>query len=201
MANKRYTVWEGKESWVFADWKTVETLVKGFKWAKYKWFSSKIEAEQALWEGRERYYQPEKKRNEKELPFLKESIAVDAACSSASWIMEYQGIDLVSWSQVFHFSFPHGTNNIGEFLGIVHGLSYLKEKKSDYNLYSDSKIAINWVHEGKCKTNLPHTAETEKLFELIKRAEQWLSENSYETQILKRKTEEWWEIPADFGRK
>jgi len=52
-------------------------------------------------------------------------------------------------------------------LGIVHGLSYLKEKKSDYNLYSDSKIAINRVHEGECKTKLPHTAETEKLFELV----------------------------------
>ena len=76
-------------------------------------------------------------------------------------------------------------------MGIVHGLSYLKENKSGYNLYSDSKIAINWVREGKCKTNLPHTAETEKLFELIKRAEQWLSEHSYETKILKRKTEEW----------
>ena len=31
--------------------------------------------------------------------------------------------------------------------------------------------------------------------------EKWLQENTYTTRILKWKTEEWGEIPADFGRK
>lgn len=160
------------------------------------------EAENAFRTGREPYYQPEKKWNEKVLPFVKKSIAVDAACSSATGIMEYQGVDLVSEQIVFHCSYPYGTNNIGEFLAIVHGLSWLqKEKKSDYALYSDSKIAINWVKQGICKTNIAPTEDSRQLFILIKRAESWLQEYSTSTLILKWNTKEWGEIPADFGRK
>ncbi len=60
--------------------------------------------------------------------------------------MEYQGIDLVSEQIIFKVSQPRGTNNIGEFLAIVHGISWLqKQEKTDYVLYSDSKIAIDWV--------------------------------------------------------
>jgi ribonuclease HI len=39
------------------------------------------------------------------------------------------------------------------------------------------------------------------VFELIKRAEEWLSTNSYVNHILKWETEQWGENPADFGRK
>ena len=67
---------------------------------------------------------------------------------------EYKGIDLETEKEVFNFSFPEGTNNIGEFLAIVHWLSWLKsEKKADYSLYSDSRNAIGRVREKKCKTN------------------------------------------------
>lgn len=60
--------------------------------------------------------------------------------------MEYQGIDLVSEQIIFKMKYLQGTNNIGEFLAIVHGLSWLQQqKKTDYALYSDSKIAINRV--------------------------------------------------------
>ncbi|KAA6314154.1 Ribonuclease H, partial [termite gut metagenome] len=45
------------------------------------------------------------------------------------------------------------------------------------------------------------TPETEELFQIIERAEKWLRETTYTTQILKWNTEEWGEIPADFGRK
>jgi ribonuclease HI len=39
------------------------------------------------------------------------------------------------------------------------------------------------------------------LLELIKRAENWLKENSFRNPILKWETKAWGEIPADFGRK
>ena len=39
------------------------------------------------------------------------------------------------------------------------------------------------------------------LFEMLRKAEQWLAENSYSTDVRKWDTEEWGEIPADFGRK
>ena len=38
------------------------------------------------------------------------------------------------------------------------------------------------------------------MFELIERGEQWLKKNTYKNPILKWNTEEWGEIPADFGR-
>lgn len=159
-------------------------------------------AEEALAQGREVFYQPEKKWYEKSIPFVKKSIAVDAAHSSATGVLEYQGIDLQSGTQVFYQKFSCGTNNIGEFLALVHGLSYLqKEGKSDYALYSDSKIAIGWIYEGKCKTNVQFGEEHCELFSWIQRAETWLKEHRFDTEILKWNTKERGEIPADFGRK
>lgn len=199
---KRYTIRVGKQTWVFDNRSEVQPLVSWFAGAKYKSFKSEPEAQKALWEGRENYYQPEKKRYEKELPFVKQSIAVDAACSSSTGIMEYQGIDLVSQKTVFHCKHETGTNNIWEFLAIVHALAYLKqEKKADFAVYSDSKTAISRILNKRCKTNLAPTEENKPLFELIKRAETRLKNNTYQNQILKRKTEDRWEIPADFGRK
>lgn len=68
-------------------------------------------------------------------------------------------------------------------------------------IYSDSRNAILWVKQRRCKTKLPRTAETEELFTLIERAEKWLHSNSYPNHIIKWETSEWGEIPADFGRK
>jgi viroplasmin and RNaseH domain-containing protein len=60
----------------------------GFSGAKYKSFPTRGLAEKALQQGREHYYQiiPKKKvwksRGDLEdVPFVKEAIAVDAACS------------------------------------------------------------------------------------------------------------------------
>ena len=49
--------------------------------------------------------------------------AVDAACSGNPGPMEYQAIDLQTGARVFHYGPVHGTNNIGEFLAIVHALA------------------------------------------------------------------------------
>lgn len=94
-----------------------------------------------------------------------------------------------------------GTNNIGEFLAIVHGLAYLKKNNLGMVLYSDSVNAINWVRAKQCRTKLAMTPETQHLYDIIRRAEAWLHNNRYTTQILKWDTDCWGEIPADFGRK
>ena len=115
--------------------------------------------------------------------------------------MEYRGVHVASRQEIFHFGPMYGTNNIGEFLAIVHGLALLKQKGFDMPIYSDSVNAINWIKQKKCKTKLPRDAKTEELFHLIERAEKWLRENTYTTRILKWETKQWGEIPADFGRK
>ena len=74
-----------------------------------------------------------KKVVQEAIPFFQQSIVVDAACSSATKVMEYQGIDLATGKQVFAARYEEGTNNIGEFLAIVHGLAWIqKEKKSNF---------------------------------------------------------------------
>ena len=128
--------------------------------------------------------------------------AVDAACSGNPGPMEYQGIDLTTGQRVFHYGPVYGTNNIGEFLAIVHALALAWQRKlPELTIYSDSYNAILWVKKRKCKTTLQRTAQTEQLFQVIARAEQWLQTHDYQNPVLKWQTKEWGEVPADFGRK
>lgn len=135
-------------------------------------------------------------------PAINNSIAVDAACSGNPGKMEYRGVYLRTGKEIFHFGPVWGTNNIGEFLAIVHGLALLKQKGlHDMPIYSDSVNAQIWVRKKKCKTTLERNEKTEELFKLIERAEAWLHNNTWRNQIIKWPTDEWGEIPADFGRK
>ncbi|MDG1320835.1 MAG: reverse transcriptase-like protein, partial [Polaribacter sp.] len=132
-----------------------------------------------------------------------ESISVDAACSGNPGKMEYRGVLTHNKKQLFlKGPYPNGTNNIGEFLALVHGIALLKSKnKESIPIYSDSRTAMSWVKQKKCKTNLHFDASNEDLLVLIKRAENWLKENTFKNPILKWETKAWGEIPADFGRK
>lgn len=205
---KFYVVWEGVTPGVYTSWTDCQLQIKGYEGAKYKSFDTREEAERALATSPYSYIgKNAKKKSEKvsseTLPacVIDNSLAVDAACSGNPGPMEYRGVHIASRQEVFHFGPTKGTNNIGEFLAIVHGLALLKQKGFDMPIYSDSVNAISWVRQKKCKTKLPRTAETEELFKLIERAEKWLRENTYTTRILKWETKEWGEIPADFGRK
>ncbi len=116
--------------------------------------------------------------------------------------MEYQCIDLQTGAQVFHFGPLHGTNNIGEFLAIVHALALMEQKGiTDKVIYSDSVNAQLWVTKKQCKTKLERNAKTEQLYQIIARAENWLRTHNVSIPILKWETRKWGEIPADFGRK
>jgi very-short-patch-repair endonuclease len=134
--------------------------------------------------------------------FCTNAWAVDAACSGNPGPMEYRAVDLATGAQVFHFGPMHGTNNIGEFLAIVHALALMdKQGITDKTIYSDSYNAILWVHNKKCKTKLQHTPETEPLYQIIQRAENWLRTHDVTIPIVKWETRKWGEVPADFGRK
>jgi len=91
-------------------------------------------------------------RNDTVLPLPNEvnanAWAVDAACSGNPGPMEYQCIDLQTGAQVFHYGPLHGTNNIGEFLAIVHALALMQQKGiTDKVIYSDSVNAQLWVQK------------------------------------------------------
>ena len=217
---KYYVVWQGNQPGIYDNWAECERQIKGVTGAKYKSYESRTLAEQAFRIGPElaasvterqtkgesilvtdengiTKIRPDAKRP---APVL-DAIAVDAACSGNPGVMEYQGVYVASRTQLFHFKTPVGTNNIGEFLAIVHGLAYLKKNNLQQVLYSDSETAIGWVRAKQCRTKLSLNPDTAKLYEIIHRAEAWLHNNHYTTQILKWDTEHWGEIPADFGRK
>ncbi len=206
---KFYVVWFGNPAGIFGSWKECQLSIKGVKGAQYKSFATFAEAKTAY----NKEYADYKGKNTKKKTLSKEerakigepnlySIAVDAASSGNPGKMEYRGVDTQTHKQLFHQGpFLQGTNNVGEFLALVHGLAYLKQQKSDRIIYSDSKIAIGWVKRKKCNTKLKQTAKNKKVFELIVRAEKWLKTNTYSTKIVKWETKAWGEIPADFGRK
>jgi len=83
-----------------------------------------------------------------------DAIAVDAACSGNPGPMEYRGVYLKTGEEIFHFGPVKGTNNIGEFLAIVHALALLQQKGIEMTVYSDSKTAQCWVRQKKSKDYL-----------------------------------------------
>lgn len=116
--------------------------------------------------------------------------------------MEYRGVDTETGKEIFHQGpFEEGTQNVGEFLAIVHALALLKKQQGDLPVYSDSRNAIGWVKDKEHNSSLVKTTKNEKLFELLDRAVKWLQENTYNNSVLKWETRAWGENPADFGRK
>jgi len=207
---KYYTVWKGHHPGVFETWDDCKAQIKGFDGAQYKSFSTFEAAKKAL-KGNYKDYIGKSKPFKSELSEeqLKKigdpnynSIAVDAASSSNPGKMEYRGVDTKTKKELFKQGpFEEGTNNIGEFLAIVHGLALLKQKNSARIIYTDSKTAMSWVKRENCNTKLERNDKNKPVFELVDRAVNWLKKNSYKTVIVKWETKAWGEIPADFGRK
>tara|TARA_B100001027_G_scaffold93624_1_gene64223 strand:+ start:3291 stop:3902 length:612 start_codon:yes stop_codon:yes gene_type:complete len=200
--NKFYVVWVGNKTGIFKSWIECQLAVKNYKGSKYKSFIEKDKAEKAFLEGYETYYNKRKCSHYNESIPTNNAICVDAASSGNPGIMEYQGVDILTKKVLFKMGpYKNATNNIGEFLALVHGIAYLEKKKKSKIIYSDSKTAINWVKKKKCKTTLKKNSENKEVFELISRAIKWLNTNKYNVNILKWDTKLWGEIPADFGRK
>lgn len=208
--SKYYVVWKGHKAGIFESWNDCKAQIKDFKGAQYKSFTSIDTAKKAFKEGPKDYIGKSKtfksELSEEELRKIGEpnfnSIAVDAASSGNPGKMEYRGVDTKSKKQLFiQGPFEEGTNNIGEFLAIVHGLAFLKQKNSNRIIYTDSKTAMSWVRKKTCNSKLKRTDKNKSLFELVDRAVKWLKSNDYNTVIVKWETKAWGEIPADFGRK
>ncbi|MBR4042387.1 MAG: ribonuclease H family protein [Bacteroidaceae bacterium] len=226
MKKKFYVVWSGLNPGIYHSWDDCQAQIKGVKGAVYKSFDSKEEAERAYASPAYEYVKkthpnpPQQvapsnsPKGENSNTATTESplfgrglgeaayaLAVDAACSGNPGPMEYRGVYLGDGKEIFHFGPVYGTNNIGEFLAIVHALALLDKQGLKMTIYSDSRTAISWVRKKCCKTQLERNEETEQLFQLIERAEAWLKSHRVTIPIIKWETEQWGEIPADFGRK
>lgn len=206
---KFYVVWKGRRTGVFENWDECNNQIHGFKGAKYKSFLTKEEALVAYKGKYENYKGKEVCKVELSKEELEkigqpnfETISVDAACSGNPGLMEYQGVETKSKKVIFKQGpFEDSTNNIGEFLALVHALAHMKKSNDKRPIYSDSSIAITWVRDKVVRTKNPETSKNIKSSEMIQRALKWLEENDISNEILKWETKAWGEIPADFGRK
>ncbi len=202
---KFYVVWKGRQPGIYDSWAECEAQVKGFAGAEFKSFPTRAMAE-AAWGKTYADYKGRPVQVQQWLfapnPPRTPCLCVDAACAGVPGPVEYRGVRLPQEEQVFHRGpFPGGTNNIGEFLALVHALARLQQRNLDWPVYSDSSTAIAWLHAGKCRSKVERTAENAPLFGLVARAEAWLEKHGSVARVLKWDTQAWGEIPADFGRK
>ena len=208
-SKKYYAVLKGRKTGIFESWAECEEQINGFSGALYKSFKSRGKAEEALGLISQSVLFPierkEVKWRETVVPateIIMDSICVDASCIGNPGDVEYRGVYLLTREVIFHKRpMSNGTNNLGEFLAIVHALAYLKKKESVIPIYSDSEIAIIWVRNKTMRTKLEKSDNNMEIFDLADRGLKWLENNEYSNPILKWDTVNWGEIPADFGRK
>jgi len=204
---KYYVVWQGVNPGIYDNWTETQLQIAGYPGAKYKSFKTQAEAESAYSDNYEDH--TVKKENKAFLQefdktvIIEDSISVDAACSGNPGVMEYRGVVTYTGVEIFRQGpFSFGTNNIGEFLALVHAAAQLKkEGNTKTTIYTDSRTGMAWVRNKKVKTMLKRKKSNEILFEMLLRAENWLKNNTIENPIIKWETKLWGEIPADFGRK
>lgn len=216
---KYYVVWSGREPGVYDNWSDCEEQIYNFPGARYKSFSSAAMAAKAFRDGsgesspseigdfliaaadhrdsipgRPAYLDnPDIDRN---------AWAVDASCKGNPGIMEYRGVEIATGKVLFNVGpFHDATNNIGEFLAIVHALAEMYRRNEWHNIYSDSKTAQAWVRNRQVKTQLKQTPRNADVFNLLGRGLAWIRTHSWPVRIMKWQTELWGEIPADYGRK
>ncbi|NLJ82419.1 MAG: ribonuclease H [Bacteroidales bacterium] len=207
MAKKFYVVWKGRQEGIYDTWENCKQQVEGFPSPQYKAFPTLEQAEEAFQKGSSTYLRPKRSPMQPILEALYgkpvvPSISVDGACNGKTKEAEYRGVDTESKKIIFYKGpFPEGTNNLMEFLALVHALSYCKKHNIPIPIYSDSVTAIKWVKQKKSRSKMKPNETNSELLMLVKRAENWLEENTYLNKILKWETKTWGEIPADFGRK
>lgn len=217
---KYYVVWEGLAPGIYPTWEECRAQIEGFRGAKYKAFSTREDAIMAF-RGNEKdelgilqsiathpspggvKAEPSQQR------FLSpeidtSAIAVDGACAGNPGPVEYRGVHVGTGREIFKVGpLPGGTNNIGEYLALVHALAML-EKRGDTTtaIYVDSRTSLSWLRNRGSRTKIQPDAGNARTMELLRRADRWVQTHPYiPNRILKWKTDLWGEIPADFGRK
>lgn len=215
--SKYYVVWVGNQPGIYSSWAECQAQTKGFPQAKFKSYESEPEARNAFERGWQKSLNFTGKSQTKDglsgtsaaglsagkAPDIDhDSISVDVGCSGNPGVVEYKGVDTRTGEVLFYQGpIAKGTNNLGEFLAIVHGLAYLKKQGSTKTIYTDSVTALSWIRKKEVSTNLVRDASTEEIWALVDRALKWLKSNSYSNKIVKWDTRKWGEIKADFGRK
>ena len=224
---KYYVVFRGFNPGVYDNWEEVKEQTNGFQGALFKGYASSEEAAEAYRnftgaEDRDDLIRlifaskPSPANVNKQSGTSGDSLsaiisnpeidqdawAVDASCLGNPGKMEYRGVEIKTGKVIFQQGpFEDATNNIGEYLALVHAMALMTKKGEYHNIYSDSKTAISWWRNRKVKTQLQPNEKNRKVFELLARASVWVNTHQFPAKVMKWQTERWGEIPADYGRK
>ncbi len=210
---KFYVVWEGRQPGIYEDWGDCREQIEGFPGARYKSYTNQTDATLAFRAGNSNEadlilgiaaHRAQALPEIGDIPEINRSaIAVDGACAGNPGMMEYRGVEVGSGKELFHVGpLPDGTNNVAEYLALIHALAYLYQKGDTTTaIYSDSKTARSWIKNRGCRTRLERTPLNGRIFELLGRANVWIQTHTVQNPILRWDTDNWGEIPADFGRK
>lgn len=211
-ARKFYVVWDGRAPGIYDSWEEARLQIEGFPNARYRAYGSQEEATRAFrGDARQEmalYRQMAARKaeavNYAAMNIRGDAIAVDGACSRNPGPMEYRGVSVGTGKEIFRVGpVANATNNIGEYLAIIHAAALLKQR-GDFTtpIYSDSRTALAWIRAGHHGSKIVPNAGNARAFDLLRRADAWLAANGpIRNPLLKWDTENWGEIPADFGRK
>lgn len=209
---KYYVVWQGRHTGVFDSWDDAREQVEGFPEAKFKSFPDQQSAVAAFRGSSAEQldiiaaiasHKPSAVNYEAFPEIILDAVAVDAACSRNPGPVEYQGVVVGTGERLFRIGpLAGGSNNLGEFLAIVHALAMLNRDGQPHRaIYSDSRTALAWVRNRHAKTSIAPDGTNARILDMVRRAEAWLASHTFSNPILKWNTDLWGEIPADFGRK
>lgn len=215
---KYYVIWEGREPGIYDNYDDALEQVEGYpspKWKSFKtseeaarayregWKKETVSLGQLLTGGKQGEVPPQGKVDFDRFPEIdRDAWVVDASCLGNPGKMEYRGVELSTGKEIFRVGpFEDATNNIGEFLAIVHALALMTQRGEVHTIYSDSVSGMAWVRRKAVKTQLKETERNRKVYDMLRRALTWLHTRNYTAKVLKWQTELWGEIPADFGRK
>ncbi len=211
-ARKFYVVWDGRAPGIYDSWEEARLQIEGFPNARYRAYGSQEEATRAFrGDARQEmalYRQMAARKaeavNYAAMNIRSDAIAVDGACSRNPGPMEYRGVSVGTGKEIFRVGpVANATNNIGEYLAIIHAAALLKQR-GDFTtpIYSDSRTALAWIRAGHHRSKIVPNAGNARACDLLRRADAWLAANGpIRNPLLKWDTENWGEIPADFGRK
>jgi ribonuclease HI len=208
---KFYVVWVGHSPGIYDTWEECKQQTEGYPGAKFKAFSSQEAATKAYRGKPEDHYDMIRAIashreivNYEAIPeIVRDSVAVDGACSKNPGPMEYRCVDVMTGAELFHIGpLEDGTNNVAEYLALIHALALLKKQGNGHTaVYSDSRTALSWLRNRGNKSKLKRTVRNGYIFELLQRADAWIQSNADYNRVIKWDTDNWGEIPADFNRK
>lgn len=211
---KYYVVWEGLAPGIYDSWEECQLQTANYKGARFKSFPTLEEATEAYRGNPSDYmglFKAMAQRrttpqvNYDAIPEIRtDAIAVDAACSRNPGPVEYKGVRVATGEVIFKVGpLQGGSNNIGEYLAIIHAAALLA-RSGDFStpIYTDSRTALSWVNHGAHRSRIAPGPSNAQLMEILARADAWLRSNGpVRNPLIKWNTEQWGEIPADFGRK